>query len=157
MRSSLVALTVVLAACWMSFTAHAQTGPSFKCPSPHDPLAQLICSSSDLSQSDLWYVQAYQALRAQLDPGEQIKLRQESVAFNQAVRAECGIGAPGSGKTASPSAIPCVKRHHMAQRDLLAGRLTGAAAEEAARPLQAQRSSSSRPTEAQVPAPRCRC
>ena len=82
-------------------------------------------------------VQAYQALRAQLDPSGQDKLRQESVAFSQTVRAQCGIGAPDSGKTASPAAIPCVLHNYLAQRNLLVGRLTGPAAEEATRPLQA--------------------
>src|SRR5215472_9946332 len=64
MRTSLVALAVGLATCWTNSTAHAQTGPSFPCPKPDNPLAQLICSSPDLSQIDLWYVQAYLALRA---------------------------------------------------------------------------------------------
>jgi len=138
MRNTLIALAVGLVTlCWISSIAAAQTGPSFTCPSPRDPLAQLICSHPDLAQADLWYVQAYQALRAQLDPGGQSKLRQEAVAFNQTVRSQCNIGAPDSGKTASSTAIPCVQRHYMAQRDLLAGRLTGAAAEEASRPLQA--------------------
>src|SRR5215472_14988186 len=126
MRSSLVALAVGSATvCWISGTAHAQTGASFKCPSPRDPLGQLICSSPDLSQADLWYVQAYQALRAQLDPDGQKKLREEADTFNQTVRSECGIGAVNSGKTASPTAIPCVRQHLLSQRDVLAGRLTG--------------------------------
>lgn len=138
MRSTLVALTVGLAnVCCISSTAHAQTGPSFTCPAPRDPLGQLICSSPDLSQADLWYVQAYQALRAQLDPGAQQELLQEAVKFNQMVRSQCGIGAVNSGETASATAIPCVRQHYLSQRDVLVGRLTGAAAEEAARPLQA--------------------
>jgi len=29
------------------------------------------------------------------------------------VRAQCGIGPPDSGKTASPAAIPCVLRHYL--------------------------------------------
>jgi hypothetical protein len=100
MRSSLVALAVwSVTVCCVRSTAYAQTGPSFPCPSPHDPLGQLICSHPDLSQADLWYVQAYQALRAQLDPGGQSKLRQEADKFTQTVRSECGIGAPNSGTT----------------------------------------------------------
>jgi hypothetical protein len=74
---------------------------------------------------------------AQLDPAGKKKLWQEADTFNQTVRSQCGSGAVNSGKTASPTAIPCVKQHFLAQRGLLAGRLTGAAAEEAARPLRA--------------------
>ena len=83
-------------------------------------------------------MQAYQALRAQLDPSGQNRLRQESIAFVHTVRSQCGIGALDS-KTArsSPAAIPCVLQHYLSQRNLLAGRLIGPAAEEAARPLQA--------------------
>jgi len=146
MRSTLIALAVGLTTvCWANSTARAQgssaeqphLGPSFPCPSPNDPLAQLMCSSPDLSRADLSFVQAYQALRAQLDPNGQNKLRQEAVTFNQAVRSQCGIGAPNSGKTASPAAIPCVLQRYLSQRNIWAGRLTGPAAEEAARSLQA--------------------
>ena len=144
MRGTLSALAVGLATvCWVSGAARAESvptaqsrlGPSFPCPSPRDPLAQLICSSPDLSQADLRYVQAYQALRAQLNPSGQSMLRQEAVAFNQTVRSECGIGAPDSGKVASQAAIPCVLQHYLTQRNVMASRLTGSAAEEAARPL----------------------
>ena len=145
MRNTLIAIVVGLvtvcsassAACAQgSSTEQRHLGPSFPCPSPHDPLAQLICSSPDLSEADLRYVQAYQALGAQLGPSGQSKLRQEGVAFDKTVRSQCGIGPPDSGTTASSSAIPCVLRRYMAQRNLLADRLTGTAAEEAARPLQ---------------------
>ena len=86
---------------------------------------------------DLRYVQAYQALRAQLDPSGQAKLRQEADTLIRTVRSQCGIGPPDSGKMASQAAIPCVLQRYLAQRDLLLGRLTGPAAEEAARPLEA--------------------
>ena len=83
MRSMLTALPVGLATvCWTSGTVHAQTGPSVLCPKPDNPLAELICSTPDLSQIDLSYVQVYQELRARLDPSAQEKLRQETVAFN---------------------------------------------------------------------------
>lgn len=110
-------------------------GPSFPCPSPRDPLAQLVCSSPELSDADLRYVQAYQALRAQLGPSGQKTLRQDADAFVRTVRAQCGIGAPDTGMIASPAAVPCVLQHYLSQRNLLASRLTGPAAEEAARPL----------------------
>lgn len=146
MRGTLIAPAVGFAMVWCtSSTPHAQAGPpgeprlgpSFPCPSPRDPLAQLICSSPELSEADLRYVQAYQALRAQADPSGRTTLRQEAVTFNQTVRARCGIGASDSGKTADPTAIPCVLQLYLAQRNRLAARLSGPAAEEAARPLQA--------------------
>jgi len=134
MRRMLIAQAVGLATvCWTSGTAHAQSGPSFPCPSPGDPLGQLVCSNPNLLRADRWYVQAYQALRAQLDPDGQDKLRQDADTFTQRVRTECDIGAPDGGTTTSPTAIPCVRQHMLAQRDLLAERLTGPAAEEAAR------------------------
>jgi len=134
MRSMLIALAVgLLTVCWTSITAGAQTGPGFPCPSPRDPLGQLVCSNPNLLRADRWYLQAYQALRTQLDPAGQNKLRQEADTFTQAVRSECDIGAPDGGKTTSPTVIPCVRQHILAQRDFLAARLTGPAAEEAAR------------------------
>lgn len=40
-------------------------GPSFDCAKAQTPGAQLICSSPDLSATDLAYAQAYYALRQQ--------------------------------------------------------------------------------------------
>lgn len=143
-RSTLIALAAVLATVrCISDTAHSEStsvqqprlGPSFPCPSPRDPLAQLICFSPDLSQADLRYVQAYFALRAQVGQSGWSTLRQEADAFVRTVRSRCGIGAPDSGKVASATAIPCVLQQYLAQRNSLVSRLTGYAAEEAARPL----------------------
>ena len=134
MRSTLIAPAVGLATvCWISSSAHAQPGSSFACGYPHDPLGELVCRDPDISHAHLWYVREYQAVRRQLDRGAQDKLRQEADTFNQKMRSECGIGAPDSGKTASPTAIPCVRQHFLAQRDLLAARLPAPAADEVAR------------------------
>jgi len=146
MRSMLTALTVGLATlCWISDTAHAQSGsaqqprlgPSFPCPSPYDPLAQLICSHPDLWKAELRAAQAFQALYAQLNPTGQRSLSREWAALFETVRSQCGIGARNSGKTANPTAIPCVRQHYISHRDILVRRLTGAAVEEVARPLEA--------------------
>lgn len=110
-------------------------GPSFPCPVPRDPLAQLICSSPELSNNDLRFVQAYQALRYKSDPAGQDALRQELITFTINVHARCGIPAHDSGLTADPAAIPCVKKEYENERDFLDSRLSGPAAEEAARPL----------------------
>jgi clan AA aspartic protease (TIGR02281 family) len=139
----ILAVAVTLVSPWMSVdNASAQTsgpllvGPSFPCPSPRDPLAQLICSSPSLAEADLRYVQAYQVLRALADDTGQKALRQESVAFTVRVRAQCDIAAPDTGIAASPDAIPCVLAVYVAQRNLLASRLQGPAAEEVARGIQ---------------------
>src|SRR5689334_18168399 len=69
-------------------------GPSFPCPTPQDPLAQLICASPDLSRTDLAFVQVYQAYRQSLTPEGQKALRADSVEFGASVRRECGIAKP---------------------------------------------------------------
>lgn len=118
-------------------------GPSFACPTPRDPLGQLICSSHTLSRTDLAFVQAYQALRQQASPEGQKALRVEAVEFSRAVRTDCGIGAPAGPhdpipEGPSPSAASCVEADYDRQRSAWAGRLTGAAQQEATRPLDQQ-------------------
>lgn len=110
-------------------------GPSFPCPAPQDPLAQLICSSAQLSKDDLRLVQAYQALRYQLDQPGKDALTRDAIAFTAKVRAQCGIPASGSGLTVDAAAIPCVNKEYEQEHDLWASLITGPAAEEATRPL----------------------
>jgi hypothetical protein len=122
------------------------TGPSFTCPAPRDPLAQLICDTPALSRFDLLFVQTYQALRQQLaDPALQQSLRQESLDFGRAVRSSCGIALAQSANSkqpmpppAPPGAGSCVFQAYQQQRAIWQSRLIGAAAEEAARPLEQQ-------------------
>ena len=120
-------------------------GPSFPCPQPHDPLAQLFCTVPDLARLDLVFVQTYQALRQQLTPAGQTALRREAVEFGLAVRADCGIAGAETDSpsapfppAAPPEAVPCVAHEYIAQRAKWAARLTGAAAEEANRSLEQQ-------------------
>lgn len=118
-------------------------GPSFPCPTPRDPLGELICDSPVLSRVDLSFVQAYQALRQQLPPEEQRTLRAESVDFGLAVRTNCGIGpavAPSAPPPPPPpvSSLSCVQEAYNHQRQLWTARLSGPAAQEAARSLEQQ-------------------
>ena len=118
-------------------------GPSFACPTPRDPLGQIICSSHLLSRTDLAFVQAYQALRQQSPPEGQKALRVQAAEFGRAVRADCGIGTPAGPhdpppETPPPSAASCVEAEYDRQRSTWVGQLTGAAQQEAARPLDQQ-------------------
>jgi len=120
-------------------TARAeQIGPSFPCPAPSDPLANLICSDPSLSRVDLSFVQAYQALRQQLGNSGEKELRQEAVAFTEMVRSQCHVPPSDSVSTfvPLPGTKPCIDSEYMAQRRAWKSRLTGPAAEEAARPLE---------------------
>lgn len=120
-------------------------GPSFPCPQPRDPLAQLICSRPDLSLLDLQFVETYQALRQQVGAEGRASVRLQSVNFGLAVRSNCGIAlaqSPNSNAPpppdAPPSATACVAQAYEQQRAIWAAQLTGDAAEEAARPLDGQ-------------------
>ncbi len=116
-------------------------GPSFQCPAPQDPLAQLICSSPQLSQADLTFVQTYEAYRQQLAPDGRKALRQQSIDFGASVRSNCGIAAPQASPNAPspppapPQALACVQNAYDQQRRAWLDHLRGAAAEEASRPL----------------------
>jgi peptidoglycan hydrolase-like protein with peptidoglycan-binding domain len=146
----IVCLTVLLLLCT---SAYAQVqfqrqvpGPSFPCPTPRDPLAQLICDTPELSRFDLVFVQTYQALRQQLaDPLLQQSLRKETLDFGRAVRFSCGIALAQSENSNLPPPPPapsgasfCVLQAYQRQRTMWASRLTGAAAEEAARSIERQ-------------------
>jgi hypothetical protein len=148
-----IAVAGILATVCLDPNAHAQssppsqiTGPSFPCPSPRDPLAQLICENPPLSRLDLAFVQTYQSLRQQLvEPAQQLALRQESVDFGLAVRSTCGIALAQSANSkaplppaAPPWATGCVIQAYERQRAIWQSNLTGAAAEEAARPIEQQ-------------------
>jgi hypothetical protein len=122
------------------------TGPSFPCPAPRDPLAQLICDTPALSRLDLVFVQTYQALRQQAaEPAAQQVLRQEAVDLGLTVRSSCGIALAQSANSKAPpppqaplGAGGCVLQAYEKQRAVWQSRLSGAGAEEAARPIDQQ-------------------
>jgi uncharacterized protein len=106
-------------------------GPSFDCTTAIRPLGKLICANPDLSEADLRFVQAYQALRQQIGEAGQRELRQEAAELDQAVRLNCGV--PESGPVAgSPE---CVRSQYNAMRSKWASRLTGSASEEGNRSI----------------------
>ena len=116
----------------------AALGPSFQCASiKADVLATVICSDPALSRLDLAFAQAYQSLKQQLGPAGASALVQEDLAFLATVRDACHLPPPGSLAPApSPNAVQCVQGLYEKQRSGWVARLTGAAREEAERPLE---------------------
>ena len=121
------------------------TGPSFPCPQPSDPLAQLVCSTPQLALLDMQFVQSYEALFQQAGVNGDPALRHENFEFDLAVRSKCGI-AVSQGATNSPTPPPaapagsaqCVIPAYQQQITVWKARLQGAANEEANRPIQNQ-------------------
>lgn len=121
------------------------TGPSFPCPQPEDPLAQLVCSTPQLALLDMHFVQTFEALYQQLGAtGDPTLLRQDTD-FDLAVRTKCGISMSQVSKpsvTPPPPAPPgsddCVLPAYQQQILLWSSVLQGPAAEEARRPIQSQ-------------------
>jgi uncharacterized protein YecT (DUF1311 family)/predicted aspartyl protease len=110
-----------------------RVGPGFDCTKAARPLALMICADADLSRVDLGFNQAYWALLQQLDPSARQGLRQEDVAFIDAVQDHCGLPRSG-GLTAQVWQVSdCVKGAYEAQRNQWLSRLSGPAYEEATR------------------------
>jgi hypothetical protein len=87
----------------------------------------MICASPELSLDDLRFVQAYQALRHQLDRDGQRQLRQEAIDFTNSVIRLCSVPVTGP-VSGSPD---CVGAQYNRQRSYWIARLSGAAYEEA--------------------------
>lgn len=119
-----------------TMSARDRIGPSFKCAPGQDPLAQVICSDSNMSLIDLLFVQAYQALRHQLDEPGQYSLRLEANDFHASVLQDCQIPASGQVSTPTEALLDCVTAKYLRQRGVWTSRLTGPAAEEANRAIQ---------------------
>jgi uncharacterized protein len=119
-----------------TISARDRIGPSFKCAPGQDPLAQIICSDSNLSLVDLLFVQAYQALRHQLDEPGQHSLRLEANDFHNSILQDCRVPLAGQVSSLSEGLLDCVKARYLRQRGLWVSRLIGPAAEEANRAMQ---------------------
>ena len=131
---------VVGAVVGLRHPAAAQSiGPSFSCsPAPVDALAQLTCANPTLSFADIKLVQAYYALRHTVGVSGQRPLKSEFLSFIVNTRRACGLPPVDPGRDQSsfpvlPGAASCVVGAYEGQRTAWAHRLTGPAADEAAR------------------------
>jgi hypothetical protein len=115
--------------------AASAIGPSFDCSAVSTPLASLICASPELSRIDLEFVQAYYALRQQVGQPSWQALKLEAIAFQERTMQRCGIPPSGPAPANDSTMITCVRLAYEWQRDNWRSRLTGAAAEEASRPI----------------------
>lgn len=137
-RAVLLAVSALVAVCCWTTTARA-AGPSFPCsPLPVDALDQLTCSDAALGSAEILMVQTYYALRQVVGPERQAPLRTEFLHSVIDTRARCGLprvqtGRDQSGFVPSPTAAACVRESYDNQRSRWAARLSGPAAEEAAR------------------------
>ena len=114
-------------------------GPSFACPrpAPVDGLSQMICDNPDMSREEMVFEQAYYALRQANGRPDWKALKVEAIAFNTALRTHCGIPLAGtSDQTMPPGAAACYIDQTQRDRDGWLHRLTGAAHEEASRPIE---------------------
>jgi hypothetical protein len=99
------------------------------------PLPRLICSNSRLAYVDLLLVQAYQALRAQVDESTKVEVRGEALELHQVVHADCNIPLTGVLTREVENSADCVDAHYMRQRNEWLSRLSSDAREEATRPI----------------------
>jgi uncharacterized protein len=108
-------------------------GPSFDCANAVHPLTLLICADADLARVDLQFNQAYWALAHQLDQSARQGLRDEDVAFIDAVQDNCGVPRSGGLTTQVWRTRDCLKGGYEGQRARWLSRLSGPAYEEATR------------------------
>jgi peptidoglycan hydrolase-like protein with peptidoglycan-binding domain/uncharacterized protein YecT (DUF1311 family) len=111
-------------------------GPSFDCASEQTPLTQFICASPDLSRADLESAQAYYALRQQVGPAGWQALKQEDIDFHHRAKAQCGVAPSGALPPDGAALSACLRQGYVAERSLWLARLSGAAREEASRPVE---------------------
>jgi predicted outer membrane repeat protein len=111
-------------------------GPSFDCNTERAPLAQFICTSPDLSRADLEFVQAYYALRQQVGPAGWQALKREDIDFQHRTDVRCGIAPSGALPPDTAALAACLRLGYTMQRSIWLSRLSGAALEEARRPVE---------------------
>jgi S1-C subfamily serine protease len=109
-------------------------GPSFDCSKDASyPLSLLLCADADLSRLDLRFGQAYWALYQQLGPAGQPQLKAEDLAFFDQVQDQCDVPRSGSLTAEVWRSRDCVRNAYQKMREVLLGRLSGPAREEALR------------------------
>jgi peptidoglycan hydrolase-like protein with peptidoglycan-binding domain len=101
----------------------------------HIPVAQLICSSHDLSRIDLMFAQAYYALRQQVGPAGWQSLKAEAVDFENRTLQRCGVPAAGLLPPDPRPWVACLSAEYERQRTIWLSRLNGAARQESSRPV----------------------
>ncbi len=111
-------------------------GPSFDCNTEQTPEAQFICASPDLSRADLEFGQAYYALRQQVGPAGWQALKRENLDSQHRTEVQCGIAPSGALPPDAVALAACLRQGYVAQRSLWLARLSGAAREEASRPVE---------------------
>lgn len=116
-------------------TASGHIGPSYDCSKATTPLTLLICVDPGLSRLDLRFGQAYWALFQQLDPSDRKSLTEEDLSFIDQVQFDCGLPRAGALTAEVWQARDCVRAGYEKRRETWISRLTGAAREEADRPL----------------------
>jgi hypothetical protein len=115
-------------------------GPSFSCTSPPiDALASLTSVDPTLVKADLSLVQTNYASRRFVDSAEWKSRKSEFPNFVVDTRQKCGLPPVEPSRVQSkdrlpPTAADCVVAAYSNERSALARRLSGPAAEEAARP-----------------------
>jgi len=112
-------------------------GPSFDCASVHTPVAQLICSSPDMSRLDLMFVQAYYAMRQQVGEAGWQTLKVEAVNFEDQTLQRCGIPLTGVLPPDQRPWLTCLAAAYERQRAVWLSRLSGPGGEEARRLIEA--------------------
>jgi peptidoglycan hydrolase-like protein with peptidoglycan-binding domain len=114
-------------------------GPSFPCtPAPIDALSRLTCSNDTLARSEIRMVQTYYTLRQLVGPDGQKPIKSEFLSFVVNTRRVCGLPPVEPTRDQSQFPLPanaanCVTASYDGQRTAWASRLSGPAAEEAAR------------------------
>jgi peptidoglycan hydrolase-like protein with peptidoglycan-binding domain len=133
---SLFALASAVAILAIGNTSAWAIGPSFDCATAQRPGAQIICSRPDLSQTELALTQAYYALRWQAGPAGAAPLNQEDLNFENQTVQQCRVPRNGQLPPDAAGIAACMQRAYEHQRANWMSRLTGPAAEEAARRLE---------------------
>ncbi|MBM6580102.1 peptidoglycan-binding protein [Microvirga sp. BT689] len=119
--------------------AQLAIGPTYDCTKAKDPLGKIICSDKELSRLDVDLLRPYYVVRFSA-PDQRSTLKQEAVAFTQAVLQTCAIPEKGTVSSAAiKKAVPCVAAEYRRQRDQWQAQMAQSAPfsarEETGRPL----------------------
>lgn len=141
MREWVWAACVVASAGIAPSLANAQTTyhPDFNCAKvdPNDSIALMLCQNSDAAKHELIFDQTYYALRQVVGRAGWKALKQEAIADDDALRACVSQLQPADGPQPPPADPSCYVEKEDAITAKYRPRLTGAALEEATRPIDA--------------------